>query len=76
MLRHGTGKEEDLAPLSSYCLLSSQFLPLAEFNKKPTGKEIQEIRDKGVSLQEGHRVGQKRVDAFWQTINNQHTCLK
>ena len=61
-LRHGRGKEEDLTSPCSCCLLCSQPLPLAEFNKKPTGKETQETEISGVGLQEAYRVGQKRVD--------------
>lgn len=44
--------------------VSIQSFPLAEFNKKPTGKGAQELEITGVSIQDGHSVGQKRVDGF------------
>ena len=50
--RHGRGKEEDRTSCSC-CLLCSPPLPLAEINKKPTGKEKQETEISGVGLQEG-----------------------
>lgn len=44
--------------------VSSQSFPLAEFNKKPIGKGAQELEITGVGIQEGCRIGQKRVDGF------------
>lgn len=44
--------------------VSSQSLPLAGFNKKPTGKGTQELEITGVSHQQGCRVGQKGMGGF------------
>ena len=58
----GSGNREN--KLCSPPTVSSQSLPLAGFNKKPTGKGTQELEITGVSHQQGCRVGQKGMGGF------------
>lgn len=74
--KHHWGMEEARkASPCSCCLLCSPPLPLAEINKKPTGKETKEtdLRSRSAG---GIQSRAEEGGWGWQTINNQQACLK